>query len=182
MSSGTAYQVVEPTQSSSRPVYHSGRGGAGNIVDFTSSSSITPVPTTLDPHAPKTYKSGRGGVGNIHPSSERAIFSFDEELDRQMRMDSNTAPVFHVGRGGAGNVVQDGQQSSRAGSASSDGSADSNASEKLSRGDQIRAKLGIKDTQKGTRSIWGKMLESSVFAEPMRNGRALAQHRADFRS
>ena len=52
----------------------------------------------------KPFATGRGGAGNIHPSSERAIFSFDEELERQMSRDRHAAPVYHVGRGGAGNV------------------------------------------------------------------------------
>ena len=48
---------------------------------------------------------GRGGAGNVHhPPSERAIFSFDEELERQLSQDRHAAPVYHVGRGGAGNV------------------------------------------------------------------------------
>ena len=48
--------------------------------------------------------SGRGGAGNAFPASERAIFSFDEELERQLRWES-VAPVYHVGRGGAGNLI-----------------------------------------------------------------------------
>lgn len=36
--------------------------------------------------------------------SERAIFSFDEELEQQLRRDARAAPIYHVGRGGAGNV------------------------------------------------------------------------------
>ena len=32
------------------------------------------------------------------------MFSFDEELERQMSRDRHAAPVYHVGRGGAGNV------------------------------------------------------------------------------
>jgi len=47
---------------------------------------------------------GRGGAGNAFPVSERAIFSFDEELERQLRWEKDVAPVYHVGRGGAGNV------------------------------------------------------------------------------
>lgn len=41
----------------------------------------------------------------MHPSSELAIFSFDEELERQLKREREVAPVFHVGRGGAGNMV-----------------------------------------------------------------------------
>jgi len=41
----------------------------------------------------------------MHNTSERAIFSFDEELERQMRQEKDLAPVYSVGRGGAGNMV-----------------------------------------------------------------------------
>jgi hypothetical protein len=34
---------------------------------------------------------------------ERLIFSFDEELERQRRVLAHAAPVYHFGRGGAGN-------------------------------------------------------------------------------
>lgn len=32
------------------------------------------------------------------------MFSFDEELEHQMKQARNVAPVYHVGRGGAGNL------------------------------------------------------------------------------
>ena len=68
----------------------------------------------------------------MHQASERAIFSFDEELERQK---TGSAPVFHVGRGGAGNLIDE-RKSSRAerqGSASSVVSVDSNLSDKARR-------------------------------------------------
>ena len=37
---------------------------------------------------------------------ERRLFSFDEELAREGKV--GAAPVFHVGRGGRGNVVDEG--------------------------------------------------------------------------
>jgi uncharacterized protein DUF3602 len=43
--------------------------------------------------------------------AERPIFSFDEELELQRRMMQHQAPVYHIGRGGAGNF---GSSSSRA--------------------------------------------------------------------
>lgn len=61
---------------------------------------------------PKTFTTGRGGAGNVHPSSERAIFSFDEELERQLSQERHAAPVYHVGRGGAGNVSSSSSSSS----------------------------------------------------------------------
>lgn len=38
---------------------------------------------------------------------ERAMFSFDEELQQQERLRAQQAPVYHVGRGGAGNLVDE---------------------------------------------------------------------------
>lgn len=60
----------------------------------------------------------------MHPASERAIFSFDEELERQLRRENAIAPVYHVGRGGAGNMVY-GQSGSRKNSRSDTGSVES---------------------------------------------------------
>lgn len=91
---------------------HTARGGAGNVISLRDTlttpgeSATGPASLTrLDTHPPKTFTSGRGGAGNVHDISERAIFSFDEELERQMRREKEVAPVFHIGRGGAGNVV-----------------------------------------------------------------------------
>ncbi|GAQ34247.1 hypothetical protein AtubIFM55763_007023 [Aspergillus tubingensis] len=112
MPASVNYRVVEPHPSvphTSRPALHTARGGAGNVINLkgtktTDSRSATgPASLTrLDSNVPSTFKSGRGGAGNVHSSSERAIFSFDEELERDLR---RAAPVYHVGRGGAGNMV-----------------------------------------------------------------------------
>jgi hypothetical protein len=61
----------------------------------------------------------------MHNASERAIFSFDEELERQATRDSMAnGAVYHVGRGGAGNWGSNAiPASSRKHSASSSGSA-----------------------------------------------------------
>jgi len=40
---------------------------------------------------------GRGGAGNVFPASERAIFSFDEELERQLRWERDVAPASSRG-------------------------------------------------------------------------------------
>ncbi len=51
---------------------------------------------------------------------ERRIFSFDEELAREGKV--GAVPVFHVGRGGRGNVVDgDGDGEGRRGSKGSKG-------------------------------------------------------------
>ncbi|PGH20759.1 hypothetical protein AJ80_03519 [Polytolypa hystricis UAMH7299] len=158
----STYRVVEPHPSASRPAIHTGRGGAGNIVSLknttTTSSTEATGPaslTRLDSHPQKHFISGRGGAGNVHRASERAIFSFDEELERQLRLEKEVAPIFHVGRGGAGNtVVADGfvgsrQHSSMARSVSSASSGESNGA-------------SIKDrAKKSLEARWGKIMGHS---------------------
>ncbi|KAJ5935528.1 hypothetical protein N7466_005075 [Penicillium verhagenii] len=113
------YRVVEPHPSvphTTRPAVFTGRGGSGNVVSLkntkTTESRTATGPaslTRLDSRAPTTFIAGRGGAGNVHSSSERAIFSFDEELERDCR---RAAPVYHVGRGGAGNMISRADDSS----------------------------------------------------------------------
>jgi len=111
-----SYSITEPHPSIPKSNYvHSGRGGAGNYShvnpqDITSAqtasgpASIRPLRVT----SPAEYfAAGRGGAGNVHRVKERAIFSFDEELERQRRMTEHQAPIYHVGRGGAGNLVDE---------------------------------------------------------------------------
>ncbi|MCJ1371298.1 hypothetical protein MMC20_002513 [Loxospora ochrophaea] len=106
--------VTEPHPSvpSSSSYIHSGRGGAGNVhrtPQPTTSPHSASGPASLIPllprHVDRAFTSGRGGAGNVHQGSERAIFSFDEELEHQRLHDS--APVYHIGRGGAGNSVDE---------------------------------------------------------------------------
>lgn len=111
-----------PTVPSNR-YFHTGRGGAGNRAQASSRAAAPSLPLAqvAAPAAYRTtsntsagsgsstssafYTSGRGGAGNMHRDYERTIFSFDEELERQQRMMDQAAPVYMVGRGGAGNVV-----------------------------------------------------------------------------
>ncbi|KKY27318.1 hypothetical protein UCRPC4_g01118 [Phaeomoniella chlamydospora] len=135
------YSVVEPHPTPSTSYLPTGRGGAGNIVKSSNISNgknavgpASRVPLTQR-RPSNTFISGRGGLGNVHPASERAIFSFDEELERQLKFERDLAPVYHTGRGGSGNsVVVDtvGRQSgerrpSEAASVRSTGSAESGA-------------------------------------------------------
>ena len=80
----------------------------------------------------------------MHHSKERAMFSFDEELDRIKLAD---APVYHVGRGGYGNSVDDRRGSSvRQGSSSSMTSKDSDESEMMKKGSKVewvKERLGM---------------------------------------
>ena len=113
---------------------------------------------------PKATTTGRGGLGNVHAyseGSERAIFSFDEELERQLRREREVAPVYHVGRGGAGNLsmakpgatrvyldgsVAEKRRDSTASSAKSNSSAESGA-------DAMERKL-----KHGLKKSWGKVI------------------------
>ncbi|KIX00652.1 uncharacterized protein Z518_09717 [Rhinocladiella mackenziei CBS 650.93] len=113
-SSSKRYSIVEPHPSIPASHYVStGRGGAGNVTrapaSVTSGSDASGTAARVTLTAPsrdrKTFTAGRGGAGNVFPSSERAIFSFDEELEQQLVQERHAAPVFHVGRGGAGNVT-----------------------------------------------------------------------------
>src|ERR1700722_13013315 len=133
-----SYQITEPHPSvPASNYYHAGRGGAGNIArvnpknvtsgpDATGPASLvklTPPPSNA------LFTSGRGGAGNIHREKERAMFSFDEELAQQRRLMDNAAPVYHIGRGGAGNAVDEMHpRASRQSSTSSNFSAESNSS------------------------------------------------------
>ncbi|KAL6161526.1 hypothetical protein ACJBU6_00635 [Exserohilum turcicum] len=107
------FHISEPHPSASSYMY-SGRGGAGNAMRI-KPTEVTAGPTASGP-ASRTklppppsnsiYATGRGGAGNMR-RSERAIFSFDEELQQQERIRSQQAPVYHIGRGGAGNLVDE---------------------------------------------------------------------------
>jgi hypothetical protein len=62
----------------------------------------------------------------MHRAQERAMFSFDEELAQQERLREHAAPIYHIGRGGAGNLVDEMHpRTSRQNSAASDLSSSS---------------------------------------------------------
>jgi len=87
-------------------IYHTGIGGAGNYRKLTPSEIATPKPKNIDLKTQaRPFYGGRGGVGNTHSASERAIFSFDEELQRDKLRRESVAPMYAVGRGGAGNIL-----------------------------------------------------------------------------
>jgi hypothetical protein len=134
------YQITEPHPHTGKYV-HSGRGGAGNTFKApkTSNPSTARGPASLLgaelPQTGSKFSSGRGGAGNIHNSSERAIFSFDEELERQSTREKKMkdGAVWHVGRGGAGNYASSRPTSSRKDSSSSSDSGSSTRSGFLGR-------------------------------------------------
>ena len=130
----SSYRITEPHPSVPASHYvHAGRGGAGNVAHVdpkavTNSATATGPASRTNLAHPSSgyYASGRGGVGNMHHTAERPIFSFDEELERQRRMMEHQTPVYHVGRGGAGNFAT--EDGTRRASASETGSMGSDQS------------------------------------------------------
>jgi len=127
--------ITAPYPSAAPTKYvHTGIGGAGNYHRYepaaspsssSSSRSTTTAMPTHPPAQPRRFTTGRGGAGNRCQPSERAIFSFDEELEPVRRGSEGMAPVYHIGRGGVGNLLDERRISAgaeRAGSISSGGS------------------------------------------------------------
>jgi len=52
------------------------------------------------------FSTGIGGIGNIHPTSERARASFNEEVARSRLVKSRTSKLRHFGIGGMGNKAE----------------------------------------------------------------------------
>ncbi|ATZ49403.1 hypothetical protein BCIN_04g05560 [Botrytis cinerea B05.10] len=128
------YQVTEPhPHVATSSFIHSGRGGAGNTFKApkTTNGSNARGPASLFtlglPQTSSKFSSGRGGAGNILPTSKKAPFSFDEELERQSTREKKMSEggMWHVGRGGAGNYASGRPASERKSSTSSE---DSNGS------------------------------------------------------
>jgi hypothetical protein len=102
-----SFQVTEGSPiHSAGDYYHTGRGGAGNYRRLTSSTALSTAPLPVPPTSSSpVFFGGRGGAGNVKPKTERAMFSFDEELERDRLFHEHHAPVYSIGRGGAGNIV-----------------------------------------------------------------------------
>ncbi|RPA98521.1 hypothetical protein L873DRAFT_1635519, partial [Choiromyces venosus 120613-1] len=91
------------------------RKGISNYRRITFSLTTTPPPSSLSPYSSSSsppsssssqfFSTGIGGAGNIRHKTERAIFFFDEELEKENVIRENRAPVYSIGRGGAGNMV-----------------------------------------------------------------------------
>ncbi|KAE8453086.1 hypothetical protein EG329_012273 [Mollisiaceae sp. DMI_Dod_QoI] len=126
------YQVTEPHPTVSSYA-RTGRGGAGNTFKApkTSNGTTAKGPASLFEHglpaSSGKFSAGRGGAGNIHEPSERPIFSFDEELERETTREqrAHQGSAWHVGRGGAGNWATERPSQGRKDSTSS---GDSNGS------------------------------------------------------
>lgn len=102
-----------------------GRGGAGNYARYPT-ASLTAGPTATGPASrisltkpfkrnqpPTSTFYGRGGAGNSFrkAESEERVFQFDEEMVRTREVQS---PVYHIGRGGAANWVDESKSGSGA--------------------------------------------------------------------
>jgi hypothetical protein len=130
-----SYHITEPHPSvPASHIYYAGRGGAGNatrvkasdISNGRNASGPASLVKLTPPPSNAFFTSGRGGAGNVHREKERAMFSFDEELAQQERLREHAAPIYHVGRGGAGNAINEMKpQSARNNSTSSHTSVDS---------------------------------------------------------
>lgn len=110
------YRITEPHPSvPTSHYYYAGRGGAGNVTKVNpkhvTEGATATGPASLvkltPPPSNALFTSGRGGAGNVHREKERAMFSFDEELAQQERLREHAAPVYHIGRGGAGNLIDE---------------------------------------------------------------------------
>jgi hypothetical protein len=110
-----SYQITEPHPTTLTNHYiHTGRGGAGNTIRVAPSTSTagssklstlskTPSNTSSIRNSTKA-STGRGGAGNIYPHSALSHFSLSDEMDAQAARESGRE-VWHVGRGGAGNLA-----------------------------------------------------------------------------
>lgn len=156
------YSIVEPHPSVpvTQRYIGTGRGGAGNAV-----KAPTTVTRGSDASGPafrgsnaslvtprKSFVVGRGGAGNLVHEAPR-MFSFDEELHRQMQQSKHVAPVYHVGRGGAGNLH-------RSSDASTDANLflsrrDSNNSSSSTSSAESGADVATRNMKKGLKKLAG---------------------------
>lgn len=160
MPASSIYQLVEPHPHPTTTYIHTARGGAGNVANASSTTegSNATGPASRHPslwsRKRPVFTSGRGGAGNLHSSSERTIFSFDEELEREMRQTQDLAPVCHVGRGGAGNKAYVDAASQRGQSSASDSdSVNSNTS----------AESGALSLNRRLKKQWGKVVSIASY-------------------
>ncbi len=155
MSPSSSYDLVEPHPHTATPNVHTARSGAGNLANTSSTTegSNASGPASRHPalfkHGQLHFTSVRGGAGNLHHSSERAIFSFDEELEREMRQMQDLAPVCYVGRGGAGNRLHIDSLICHADASDTDSINSTSSTESESGPDALNRKL-----KKG----WGKVV------------------------
>lgn len=156
-----SYQITEPIPSvPSTNFVHGGRGGLGNYRrvnpnrrSATAAGTESPInsrPASIGSiKSTDVYSCGRGGAGNMYAAgTERAMFSFDEELTRERVREDGAAPVYHVGRGGAGNFAK---RNSNASTASAVVATEDGAS-----------RHSRESVRSGFEQVWGKI--SSTFS------------------
>lgn len=155
MSPPSQYALVEPHPQPTTAYIHTARGGAGNVASASATTSgpnasgpASRHPSLFNPRR-SFYTSGRGGAGNLHSNSERTIFSFDEELERELRQTQDLAPVCYVGRGGAGNKAYTNPSIRNCDALDTDSLRSNFSSSSESGGDALNRKL-----KKG----WGKVV------------------------
>jgi Protein of unknown function (DUF3602) len=163
MPSSRNYSIIEPHPTATSNSYiTTGRGGVGNLTKVPStvtrgsdaSGPASHFPSLAVHSKPRPFMTGRGGAGNYkQPPSERAIFSFDEELERQLSLDRHAAPVYHVGRGGAGNVY--GRERLPERRKSSGGDSESQKSDSSIRSADSGADVATRQLKKGWKKITG---------------------------
>ena len=131
------FSVTEPHPSVPRSGAYigGGRGGAGNYKRY-NSDELTSGPSaagpasriTLSKPVQRVVPAGRGGAGNMFKPSQPEVpmFQFDEELVQRRE---SQAPVYHIGRGGAANFIDETKpRANRMGSSDSSASVTSNSS------------------------------------------------------
>ncbi|KAM7207010.1 hypothetical protein V8F33_000109 [Rhypophila sp. PSN 637] len=80
----------------------SGRGGAGNYVDKTSTTPINPEDLQTPTLKTSVVTTGRGGTGNMAKNLDPVEARKRQDVEPVVRRDSQGAS--HIGRGGNGNV------------------------------------------------------------------------------
>lgn len=140
MSTNLSVTEPHPTVPSGGAYIGSARGGAGNFRRY-KTDSLTTGPDATGPasrinlrnpfkRSAAVIPTGRGGAGNMFkaPDPEECIFQFDEEMIKRRDVQ---APVYHIGRGGAANFVDEREEPSpmrRTDSSESSGSLSSDDS------------------------------------------------------
>ncbi|KAF2170242.1 hypothetical protein M409DRAFT_64570 [Zasmidium cellare ATCC 36951] len=126
-----------PTVPKSGGYIYGGRGGAGNYRRY-KPEEVTTGPSATGPASrisltkpfKRTVPLGRGGAGNMSSASnEESIFEFDEEMLNKRA--ANAAPIYHVGRGGAGNLFTEPTKKSASSRKDSTDSSSSAESERI---------------------------------------------------
>jgi len=163
-----AFQIAEPHPSASASRRPSGRFGAGNLTrtpPILTQGFDAPVPPSISPTSfrrQQNFAARRGGAANTCYLEELAIFSFDEELQQQLRR-VHVAPVYHIGRGCAGNATYNSRvrrKDSEADNVESpvESAVESDAESPVESPVEIGADVGARNLKRGLQNGWGKVV------------------------